>query len=422
MLGGRAPSFGRSSATRHTNPGGRLTTIFVRGLWLDTELDEFSLLMAPGPVQALLVIDDDVLLRMGVVIRHLCVGMIDEAVQMTILSRSTPSAAGESIGPSRILTQARGWLPWSRRPSSEVLIEMMGGSRPHVVHCLSCELAHWAAEWAVAWNAALIVHLTDLRDVRGFGDLGAFANLTAIAATGVIERALLREHPEMQGRVNTVPPGIPSHDEIVCYDQPDQVPAVIVTCPLEHGSGLEIALKALHAISQTGQEVHLFVLSDGHAEPAFRRQLDRYRIRSLVTFAGSIHDAESFRIAMAASDLYLLPVAPERYGANVLMAMATGLAVIAPTETVEDYLVDGQTARLFDPRPGDLAEKWLSLLQDRAEARRLAQGALDYVRAYHKASFMVCAVAVVYRQAVARLKQGRSGAMSAGAGVGDVIQ
>jgi glycosyltransferase involved in cell wall biosynthesis len=185
-----------------------------------------------------------------------------------------------------------------------------------------------------------------------------------------------------------------------------------VTSPLEHGSGWEIALKALHTIAQTGQELHLFVLSDGNAEAAFRRQLDRYRLRSQVTFAGCMHDLEAFRIAMAASDLYLLPVAPERYNANVLMAMATGLAVIAPNDTVEDYLVDGQTARLFEPRPGDLADKWLSLLADHDEARRLAQGALDYVRAYHKASFMVCAVAVLYRQAIARLKRDKAAAFA----------
>jgi glycosyltransferase involved in cell wall biosynthesis len=296
--------------------------------------------------------------------------------------------------------------------SSESLLDLLAGVRPQVIHCLSSEAAHWACDWATTWNAALIVQATDMRDVRFFGELGATPQVTAIAGTGVIERALLKAYPEMQDRVHTVPPGVPSSDEIACYDDPEQVPAVIMTTPLEHGSGLEIALKALHAIAQTGQELHLFVLSDGHAEPAFRRQLDRYHLRSRVTFAGSIHDVESFRIAMAASDLYLLPVAPDRYNANVLMAMATGLAVIAPNDTVEDYLVDGQTARLFEPRPGDLAEKWLSLLQDRDEARRLAQGALDYVRAYHKASFMVCAMAVIYRQALARLRKVKAAAIS----------
>ncbi|HPU26762.1 MAG TPA: glycosyltransferase family 4 protein [Phycisphaerae bacterium] len=371
---------------------------------VDGGLDEFSLLMAPGPVHALLVVDNDVLQRMGTVARHLCVGMIDEAVQLSILSRSTPCVAGEFIGPSRIVTPPRGWMPWPRRLSPDELRERLGGNRPQIVHCLSSELAHWARGYADAWNSALIVHLNDLRDIRMFGDLSGFPHITAITATSVIERALLKAFPQMQGRVHTVPPGIPSADEIACFAAPDQVPAVLMTTPLEHGAGIEIALKALHTIAQTGQELHVFVLSDGRAEPAFRRQLDRYRLRSMVTFTGMIHELEAMRAAMSASDLYLLPVAPERHDSHVLMAMATGLAVIAPNDTIEDYLIDGRTARLFEPRPGDLAEKWLSLLQDRDEARRLAQGALDYVKAYHKASFMVCAVAVLYRQAIGRMK------------------
>lgn len=370
--------------------------------------DEFSQLMAPGPVHALLVTDDDALRRLGSVGRHLCVGMIDEAVQLSILSRCVPCAAGESIGPARVFTQPKTWWPWPRRSSADRMLQLLGGTRPQIVHCLSSELAHWVSEWAAGWKSAMIVHLTDLRDVRMFGELGVIPHLTAIATTGVIERALLSDYPEMSGRVNTVPPGIPSDSEIACFEDPDRVPTVIITTPLEHGSGLEIALKALHGVAKTGQDVHVFVLSEGSAEQAFRRQLDRYDLRSVVTFAGAIDDTEAMRAAMSASDLYLLPVAPARYNAHVLMAMATGLAVIAPNDTVEDYLIDKRTARLFEARPNDLAEVWLSLLQDRVEARRIAAGALDYVRAYHKASFMVCAVAVLYRQALARLKTGKS--------------
>jgi glycosyltransferase involved in cell wall biosynthesis len=376
---------------------------------MSIEPDDFSLLMAPGPVPALLVVDDSVLRRVGTFVRHICVGMIDEAVQVTVLSRSVPSAAGEAIGPSSVVTQPRRWLPWASRLAPDEMLEVIGGNRPQVVHCLSTELAHWTLDYAVAWNTVLIVHLTDMKDVRAFGGLGDYPHLSALTNTAMIERALLEAHPEMQGRVTTVPLGIPSEDDVACYDDVDQVPAVIMTTPLEHGSGLELALRALQIVKEAGEEMHLFILSDGNAEAAFRRQLDRLKLRSMVTFAGSMHDSESLRIAMAASDLYLIPIAPERFNAYPLMAMATGLAILAPQDTMEDYLVDGQTARLFDARVSDLAAKWIGLLQDHEQARQLARGAQEYVHTYHKASFMVCAIAVLYRQAVARLKRMRSG-------------
>ena len=374
----------------------------------DTELDEYSLLIAPGPLQAALVVDDEVLRRLGTVIRHLCVGMIDEAIHMTVLSRSVPSAAGELIGPSRVVTSPRGWLPWGRHVPAERMNAAMGTWRPQVVHCLSAELAHWAIDWARACNSVLVVHLMDMKDVRDFGRLGEYPNLLAITNTAVVERALLETHPELGERTSTVPLGIPSMDEMACYSHPDRVPAVIVTAPLEHGSGLELALRALHAIAQTGRDLHMFVLSDGHAEPAFRRQLDRLKLRSMVTFAGAMHDPESLRNAMEAGDIFLRPVAPQRFTAHALLAMATGLAVLAPAGTIDDYLIDGQTARLFEPRVNDLAEKWLGVLQDRDQARQLARGAQEYVRSYHKASFMVCAVAVLYRQAVGRIREAKN--------------
>lgn len=375
---------------------------------MSIEPDDLTIPQSLEPVHALLVVDDAAISRYGIVSRHLCVGMIDEAVTMTVLSRNSPSAAGEAIGPSRIIVPSRGWLGRARRPSAEELLENLGGVRPKVIHCLSTELGAWAYDWATTWNAALMVHLTDMKDVRDFGGLSDYPFLFAMTHTAVTEDALLKWHPEMQGRVTTVPVGIPSEQEVACYGRPDQVPVTVATVPLEHGSGLELILKALQTIHDAGQDVHLFVISDGHAEDAFRRQLDRLNLRSMVTFTGAMHDWEALCSAMLASDLYLMPIVPERFSSLPLTAMAMGLGVLAPKGTFEDYLVDGQTACLFQPRVSDLAEKWLRLLQDREQARQLARGAQEYVHAYHKASFMVCAIAALYRQAANRLREAKS--------------
>ena len=379
---------------------------------MDVELEDFALLMSPGPVPAWLIVDDSVLFRLGTLVRHLCVGMIDEAVPMTVLSRSSPSSAGDSIGPSRVVALKRGWLSWMQRPDAQELVEIVGGVRPQVFHAMSTELAIWAYDWAIALNAVLVVHMTDLKDVRTFGHLGDYVHTMAVANTAVIERALLKHHPEMQNRVMTVPLGIPGESEVACFARPDRVPAAIMTAPLERSSGVELALKALQLVHEEQQPVHLFVLSNGRAEDVFRKLLDRLKLRSMVTFAGAMHDDEAMRSAMAASDFYIHPMMPERFDAFPLMAMSMGLAILAPKETIEDYMVDGQTALLFEPRPSDLANRWLSLLRDRPRARQLAQGAQEYVRAYHKASFMVCTIAVLYRQTVARLQRMRSDAIA----------
>ena len=61
-----------------------------------------------------------------------------------------------------------------------------------------------------------------------------------------------------------------------------------------------------------------------------------------------------------------------------MAAMAGGLAILALQGTLQDYLIDGLTARLLDPlKAGELSEKWGQMLQDRSAARPLAQLALD---------------------------------------------
>lgn len=363
----------------------------------DTQEQDVVDVFAGGPVQALLVVDDDALHRFGIVVRHLCVGMIDEAVQLRVLSRSNSLVAGESIGPARVVNAPQGWTPW-HRPDPEELLELLGGNRPQVMHCLSSMLARWARPFAAEWNSTLVVHLTDRRDVSDFRPLRSFARLKAIATTSVVQQVLSRRYPEMEARVSTVPLGIPGSDEPACLARPDRVPAALVMTPLKAGGGLEMVLKALHKVTQAGQELHLFVLGDGKGEPCFRRQLDRLDLRSRVTFAGAVNDPQALRNVMASADFFVLPRERRRFTVNTLIAMACGLAILAPRETVEDYLIDGRTARLFDSHAGDLADKWLSLLEDRSVARQLAHGAQDYVRAYHKASVMVCATAVLYRQ------------------------
>ena len=352
----------------------------------------------PAPVYALLVVDDDALDRLGSVIRHLCIGMMDEAVQVTVLWRSGRSAVDEAVGPSRVIEVPMSRWPW-RQPSADRLLEMLGGVRPPIVHCMSADLARWVRRWAVAWNSLLVVRLTDRQDVLAFTTTGRGLKMIGLAATTRVEEALTQRRPTMRGRIAMVPLGLPAQSEPACLADPEREPTAILTAPLTRDSRVDLVLKAMHMVSKGGQDVQLFILSAGQAERSLRRQVEQLDLRQRVTFAGQMRDWSTLTSAMRAADYYILPAAPHRFRDTTLTAMATGLAIFAPTDTVEDYLIDGQTASLFKPNHADdLAAKWGRLLEDRSAARELAHGALDYVRAHHQASKMVTTVAQLYRQ------------------------
>jgi glycosyltransferase involved in cell wall biosynthesis len=351
----------------------------------------------PTPMEVLLMIDEDVSDRLGIVIRHLCVGAIDEGVRVQILSQSSRLEVGDAIGPSPVAyLQERSW-PWPSHKPDEVL-RRIGGRLPGLVHCLSVAQARRVEKWASAWNSAMLVHLTDLEDVREFGQLSYVEKLYAAVTTQTLHDAFVKDYPQYKDRVELIPFGIPAQGEPACLAQPDRLPVGVITTPLTRDCGLDHVFHALKAVIESGHQLHVLIISAGPAEKSFRKLADDLGVRGHMTFTGPVGDWAKLRVAMVNADFYILPASRRRFTISTLLAMADGLAILAPSGTIGDYLIDGETAALFDPQnPQDLAEKWIGMLDDRTRARQLAHRTLDYVKSHHKASTMVNRVTMFYR-------------------------
>jgi glycosyltransferase involved in cell wall biosynthesis len=351
------------------------------------------------PADVLLVVDDDTYGRMNVVVRHLCVGIMDEPIRMRVLAWNRDPVGDHRIGPIEVFYPPRSG--WTRRdPTTVAMTEALGDSAPEVVHCLSAESGCRMVTHVNAWRAHLIVHLTDDHDVEAFASLAGRAGVTAVLTTGALERLFHQRYPDARGVSRTVPLGLPASTSPACLSRPERVPAFVVTRSLTRGCGLDLLLTAWKDVVHLGQETQLFILGHGPAERYFRRIMEKYNLRSHVTFAGDMGSWANLSEAMRGADFFVVPSPPERFTMGILYAMAWGLTVIAPTGLTEDYVIEGQTARLFNPRSAeDLREKMLALLNDHPLARRLAHGGQDYVRSHHQASAMVREMAAVYRTA-----------------------
>jgi len=351
-----------------------------------------------GPMEVLLVVDDDILRRLGNLPRLICVGMVDEPIRMTVLTADYQEKMDDALGPARFFgLPCRIW-PWHGWSAAEIE-EEFEIDPPHVVHCLSPAVAGWVRDWVRDWDSRLLVSLTDLVDVDRFGEIDLPENTLAAPFSRRVEDHLLQRYPGMQGATRTIPIGLPALAEPLCLSQPDRIPAIVITVPLTRDSGVDRVLRAMQALVQNQLEVQLFILSTGPAEHSLRRLAERLSIVPHVTFSGPMPDWNTVLGAMRGADLYLMPNVPRRYSITRLAALASGLAVIAPVGSVEDYLIDGTTAVLFDPqRSGQLTDRWIELLEDPGVARQLAQRALDYVRTHHQASTMIGSLASLYRE------------------------
>lgn len=350
------------------------------------------------PARVLLALDADACDRLGAIVQHLCVGMIDEPVRIRILLRTRRETCPEAFGPVQVLRNRPRYWPLDRDWPEDVL-EALDENPPDIIHALSTCSGAWAQKLRETWQRPLVVHVTDLDDLHGLGRLLAEPEITPVTVTQQLQQLAARHWPARRDRFRMIPFGVPAEEEPACLVDPQRVPSAMITTPLTAACGLDVVLRALHTLVHSGHEVQLFVLSTGRAEATFRRQVEHLDLRRWVTFAGSVEDPDTVSAAMRGADFFLEPNPGRRFTAHMLTAMADGLAILAPHGTLQDYLMDGTTARLFDAtHSADLAEKWGELLHDRAAALRLAHSALDYVRAHHQASSMVSATAQLYRE------------------------
>jgi len=349
------------------------------------------------PIDVLLVADDDTFNRLGSVVRHLCVGMIDEGVRMTVLLKPGCKRSSDTLGPSRLVRlSCRSWF--QRSHTGQEVLDLAGPEQPGIVHCMSADLAGWVRGWMRDWASVVVVHMTDLYDVDRFRRLHSGVKTAGIATTARIGEAAVKRYPDLRDRIRVVPLGIPAQSEPTCYSRPGSVPSVVLSSPLTRNCGLDSILKALKKIVDSGRDVQLFILETGSQERAYRRQVNQLGLQSYVTFAGKMRDWATFGQALRGADIYIVPSTLRRFGIKTLTAMSAGMAILAPVGTIQDYLIDSETASLFDPvNTKQLAGKLTQLLEDRSFARQLAGKAFDWVRAHHQASMMVGGVAGFYR-------------------------
>lgn len=367
--------------------------------------DETAETAAPPPVRSLLVIDDDTAYRMGRLVRHLCVGMIDESVQISILSRSDSRHVHESVGPTSLAILPKSFWPWSK-PNPQMALAAIGGQAPDVVHCMSPTLARATQFWCDAWHVPLLVQISDARDVERFLSLTPTPTTFGLCMSQRVYAEIQRRAPGLRHRVWVVPPGMPARQEPLALDNAEHIPSVIFTAPVTAGCGLDPVLKALPLVVTEFPDLQFFILSTGRAEGYYRKMVKDLKLRSWVTFAGQMIDAATQLKATLSSDYFISPAGRQRYMVDGLIALTGGLIILAPNDAQEDYFIHGETAHRYDPNdPKKLAASWLELLRTPHDARRLAENALEYARAHHQASMMVQGTAELYRQLQAQPHQ-----------------
>ncbi|MBI4716429.1 MAG: glycosyltransferase family 4 protein [Planctomycetes bacterium] len=345
-------------------------------------------------ISAVLCLDTEAMDRLGPLLRYLAVGLVDQAVDVRILSPD-PRIDGLALGPVQSLVhRPLGW-PFAARRVEKVL-DGLAQRAPTVVHAVSAGGLKLASSIAGAFDADLVLSVTSLADCHELvrhsaEDVDAFVACTAPLAALLEERLRI---PEDQ--VALIRWGAPARGERACFATPERTPAILCTAPLSRRAGVAAVLDAARLLREKNLEFLLFLWGHGPDERAFRRQVREQKLTSLVMFADPLGDPAQ---AMPEVDLFLNPTAAGSFSAAPLQAMAAGVAVVACADAVCDHVIAGKTAMVCDqPTPQVFAEAIAALLTDREQTQRLADAAREHVRNNHSVSAMAEHTAALYRR------------------------
>lgn len=345
-------------------------------------------------VNAALCLDRTAFERFGGILRHLCVGLVDQNIPLRIVG-SDPHIETLRLGPVQAVVHPPiAGLTGGRR--LERLLDSLSAQPPSVVHAVSMGSYRTAASIAREFDADLVLGVTSLDDIEEVGRFAERADVhfqpwsNALAVVLDSRRHIDRTHVEV------IAPGVPASAKPVAFDHPGRVATLVSTSRFDADSGLDRLIAAVEILVQRQVELQLFLLGEGPRERVLRKSVRARQLSAHVAFAPNFDDPTA---ALSSADLFIHPTSSATFPGDTLQALGIGLALVTGPDEVADHHRPGETACVYADGTADaLAEAIESLLRDRPAAQRLAAAGLEYVRRNHGVSSMAERVAAAYRR------------------------
>ncbi len=346
------------------------------------------------PIGAALVIDQLTFDRLGPIIGHLSVGLLD-SVSEIILITPAQAALRLSLGPVRVIQHSRFRWPMRERIVHRIL-EDLSRQLPTVIHAISSRSFGLAEDLALETRRPLVGHLLGSEDLHPTAQPTFQRMNKVIAASKPLLQAARDRHLIDPERVTLIRPGLLPVSAPTCFVRDDRIPTILCMSALEHAAGIDRLIQATKILVAEKQDLMLFLVARGAAEGRLRKLVEKEDLIKHVTFGQPM---VNWLQAMRAADIFVVPGDVDRVDVRLLHALAAGMAAVTGSMSNSDFVVDRHTVLVCpDPTPQALAAAIRQLLRDRPNARLLASRALEHCKKYHSLSDMARKTAEVYRE------------------------
>ncbi len=329
------------------------------------------------------------------IIRHLLVGLADESISVGLVSPAQCDVERLAPTPVSVFSHPLIDLPILEPFVIEPLANQIERFKPTVLHCLCESRAALVKKLAARLDVPYILTINSLSYPLSRLPICARRCARIVAAAPVIAVQVAKSHLGLADRIQQVNMGTFAQPDIVCFSNPSRMPSVVVVCPLNHAGRLMHLFDAIKALLSDGREFVTVIMGSGREDRRLRKHLVSTGLSEWVTIVPVL---DPWLSVLAAADIFIQPQPSRSFSVFLLEAMGLGAAVAACAGGVDDLIVPGKTAAVFDPASkSNIHQTLAQLLDDHEFARHVARAGQDHVRASNTVSAMVAAMLEMYR-------------------------
>jgi glycosyltransferase involved in cell wall biosynthesis len=335
-------------------------------------------------------------------LEHLVVGLADESIPVALVCPPSTDVDTVISGTASVIRYPLFELPFTEHLNRRILIERLAQFEPAVLHCLCESKAAITMYLAGEFNMPYVLSANSLRQQWRRLSISPAWCAGIIVPTKSVAESVGNAYPHFTDRINQINIGTFVEDDIKCFSSSSRLASIIVAPAggtLDNADDFENLFNAIRHLMIDRYEFMVVVVGEGRAEGQLRKLSTALGLSQVVTIVPRLKPWPA-SLRRAAGDIFIQPQPGFAFNPLLLEAMSVGTAVAACKGGVDDLIIEGQTAVVFDPDDQLSIKSTLQGLLDRRDfARKIAKGAQQYLRKNHTVSKMISAMLQSYGDA-----------------------
>lgn len=334
-----------------------------------------------------LLISNNTLYEYSLFLKHLLVALADQSIPTAVLCPANCNAEQIAVPAVEIIHYSSQKIPFVHRRNLNMLTTNLSKFRPTVLHCLCEAKAPLARHLAKQLDLPYILTINSLSEYLPKLRISRNRLKALIVPARTIADDIAEAYPNLAEKTRLIRYGTFTKDNITCFDDPNTLPSIVLSNPINNSADFENFLNAAARLLGEYYEFMVVVTGKGPAESALRKCI---RKKSLDQNVILVPGLESWNDAIAAADIYFQPITQRTFNPFMLEAMGTGTTIAACFGGVDDLIIKNETAVVFNPDDElDIYNTLKKLLDSRETARKLAENARQYAHENHSVSRMI---------------------------------